>query len=129
VKNTIKNYFHTQNDNPPGAGNASFNHIKEGKESKEAKEATVQIVAKDSSVPVTDQATQLMPPPARINPANKVVPGPQQQPSASALELKKQIDMLKLAKDVAESRVRPFLQRTSPARLADLGCVVRYCGV
>jgi hypothetical protein len=132
VRNTIKNYFHTQNDNPPGAGNASFNHIKEGKESKESKEpkeATVQIIAKDSSLPVTDQATQLMPPPARITPASKVVSGPQQLPSASALELKKQIDMLKLAKDVAESRVRPLLQRTSPARLADLGCVVRYCGV
>jgi hypothetical protein len=125
VKNTIKNYFHTQNDNPPGAGSASFNHIKEGKESKEPKEVTVQIIAKDSTLPVTDQATQLMPPPARITPASKVVSGPQQQPSASALELKKQIDMLKLAKDVAESRVRPLLQRTSPARLADFGCVIR----
>lgn len=121
VKNTIKNYFQSQSEPSTNPGAANFNHIKENKEKdkdvKEAKDSTAPPTApvKDTTaaaVSVVDLATQLMPPPSRVIPAAKA--GVVAPPSAgTVLEMRKQIDLLKLGKEVAESRVRQLANNRS----------------
>jgi hypothetical protein len=104
VKNTIRNYFVSQND-----GAASFNHInsgapatKEGKDSKESVVVKTEPLVKTEPVDLTAGA---MPPPSKTAPTAKIVVNAQQQQVGTILELKKQIDQLRLAKEIAETRV------------------------
>lgn len=104
TKNTIKNYFPSQSDGTSSSSvAASFTHIsKDGKD--KDKDSATSTPREASSVNVVDLSTQLMPPPAKINPASKGAPVLQQQYS-TIMELKKQNDVLRLGKEIAEGRV------------------------
>jgi hypothetical protein len=105
AKNTIRNYFVSEKD-----GGASFNHINTGaattKDVKDCKESKDGIVVKAEPGTTAEAASGAMPPPSKTAPAAKTVVNAQQQQVGTILELKKQIDQLRLGKEIAETRVR-----------------------
>ena len=108
VKNTIKNYFVPQGESAAGsgtaAGPANFHHINRDKE--KDKES----LGKDPNNPI-DPLVALMPPPAKIpsatnNSGGAGKPGPiTTQQVNTIIELKKQAELFKYSKELAESRV------------------------
>lgn len=109
VKNTIKSYFITQSDTSlkeKDKETASFHHMNIAAST--ANSAANSTTALPPST-VTLDGTALMPPPAVKAAADKAAKGaqtPHQQQQSAMLELKKQSEALRIAKDIAEHKVR-----------------------
>lgn len=118
VKNTIKSYFIPQTDaslKEKDKETPSFHHMN-------IAASTANSTASTASVPpstVTQDVSALMPPPAvKTEKAVKGAQTPHQQQQQSAmLELKKQSEAMRIAKDIAEHKVRGQVCLCLPARI------------